>query len=452
MLALSLFDFLGAAGGVLAQEIELRVEFTDGARSELPISFEAGPTAIPLSIFTLLGWTVNELPAGAELIGPGGTVVSIHFGSPFIRWGQEIVHLADAPFTGTGGALVPLQLVSEILVDRFGGLYRFDAATLTLGAADPLDWGGTPPMPAAEEEPGAGAANERAAVARASEADTGVGAPGTGESAGDPAPQAGLAVEALAGRPLVVIDPGHGGGDPGALGLGGVREKDVALGVGLELAKILEEDGRVDVRLTRSTDRFVPLWERGELATEWKGNRPGIFVSLHANSLPSARSLRGFETYFLAESRTDHERRLTAVENAPLAIRGQSFDPDAMPEIDHILRDLRTHGLENWSSLMAELVQEEMGRFHPGPDRGVRQGVLAVLTNALMPSVLVEVGYLSNPDEVQILVQPAFQSAAAAAVARAVFAFFERYPPGSPSLEGGGPGGLSRGVFIGPAA
>ena len=422
------------------QEVELRIEFVDGTGSQVPISFRTGPTAVPLSTFTTLGWSATGFQGGVTLEGPDGTLVALDFGSPFLKWNDDVVHLTDAPFSTPDEAWVPLQLVSEVLVERLGAYYDFEAATLTLEATTPQSWGGVAAeSPRSQENrAGAGVSPGRAAVVEAVPSAGGAGSGGAPDG-GRP----GLSPTELEGPPVVIIDPGHGGGDPGALGLGGVREKDIALAVGRELARILEEDGRVEVRMTRSTDRFVPIWERGELATGWKGDRPGIFVSLHANSLPSVRSLRGFETYFLAESRTDHEARLTAIENAPLAIRGQEFDPQAMPEIDHILRDLRAHGLENWSSLLAELVQEEMGSFHPGPDRGVRQGVLAVLTNALMPSVLVEVGYLSNADEALVLVQPEFQEEAAAAVARAVISFFGRYPPGSPSLkevDRGGPG------------
>ena len=117
---------------------------------------------------------------------------------------------------------------------------------------------------------------------------------------------------------------------------------------------------------------------------------------------------------------------------------GQAVDPDQEPDLGFILRELKTLDHQHWSAMLAEMVQAEMAKFHPGPDRGVKQGVLAVLTNALMPSVLVEVGYLSNEDEGPLLGQPTFQDEAARSIARAVVRFFERYPPGSGT---GGPGG-----------
>ena len=232
-------------------------------------------------------------------------------------------------------------------------------------------------------------------------------------------------------RRIVIIDPGHGGGDPGALGPQGLREKDVALAVAKIMADLLSREDGVDVYLTRSEDSFVPLWERGELATQWKGENPGVFISVHANSVPERRSVRGFETYSLNVARTEHERRVVAIENAPLQVQGQNIDPDSDPEFAFLLRDLSNSGHQPWSVELSRIVQEEIGKFHPGPNRGIKQGPLAVLTNALMPSVLVEIGFLSNEDEGPLLGQDQFQDEAARAVARAVMNFFDRYPPGT---------------------
>ena len=415
---------------VTAQDVELLVAFDDGSSLGVPISFQEGPTAVPLEIFSRLGWSVTELPGEIRIEGPDDVVASMRLGSPFLRWADQAVHLTDSPYSDQGRIFVPLQLVSEVLVGGLAEHYRFDAETLTLRAAVPSSWGGIIREDGSVGTPSAVGETTIGDGTRSVDREEA----GFEDAVSRPDTQIFIAPPDINGPRVVIIDPGHGGGDPGALGLGGVREKDVSLAVGLALARQLAEHEGLEVHLTRSSDRFVPLWERGELATEWKGDRPGIFISIHANSLPSRRSLRGYETYFLAESRTDHERRLTAIENAPLSVAGQEFDPAAMPEISSILRNLRAHGLENWSSLLAEFVQAEMAQFHPGPDRGVRQGVLAVLTNALMPSVLVEVGYLSNADEAAILGQSEFQEQAAAAVARAVLVFFDRYPPGAPGL------------------
>ena len=229
----------------------------------------------------------------------------------------------------------------------------------------------------------------------------------------------------------MIIDTGHGGVDPGALGPDGIREKAVALGIATRMATFLQDEPDLEVHLIRDDDTFVDLWERGQIATDLRGDRPGIFVSIHANSFPARREARGFETYFLSDARTEHERRVSAIENAPLSMGGEDVDTEQLPDIDFILRDLTNYDHAHWSANLAGMIQGELDDFHPGPDRGVKQGVLAVLTNALMPSVLVEVGYLSNDDEARLLGRDSFHRDAAEALAEAVVLFFERYPPGS---------------------
>jgi N-acetylmuramoyl-L-alanine amidase len=233
---------------------------------------------------------------------------------------------------------------------------------------------------------------------------------------------------------VVVIDAGHGGYDPGTIGVGGVREKNVALGIALALAEALRREPDLEVHLLRDDDTFIEVWDRGQMATDIRGERPGVFISLHANSLPNRGNAKGFETYFLSEARTDHERRVAAIENAPISVRGDGTAPSG--DLDFILRELRNLDHQHWSALLAGNIQEEVERIHPGPNRGVKQAPMAVITNALMPAVLVEIGYLSDAQEARLLVQESFQRDAAGAIAQAVVRFFERYPPGS----GGGGG------------
>ena len=105
-------------------------------------------------------------------------------------------------------------------------------------------------------------------------------------------------------------------------------------------------------------------------------------------------------------------------------------------DLDYILRELKNLDQQHWSSLLAEMVQSELALMHPGPNRGVKQGPLAVLTNAIMPAVLVEIGYLSHPEEARLLATPSFQRQAGLALARAVESFLQRYPPGTGSGAG----------------
>jgi N-acetylmuramoyl-L-alanine amidase len=235
---------------------------------------------------------------------------------------------------------------------------------------------------------------------------------------------------------VVVIDPGHGGFDPGSLGPAGLREKDVALAVGLALASALDTVPNLEVHLTRDRDVSIPIWERGEMATRLRGERPGILISIHANALDDPAP-RGLETYFLSEARTEHERRVAALENAPAALAGDGGAAQTEDAgLAFILNELRNLDHIHWSADLAAVVHESVAAVHPSRDRGVRQAPLAVITNALMPSILIELGFISNPIEERLLDDEAFQTEAAAAMADAVVAFFQRYPPGS--TEGGG--------------
>jgi N-acetylmuramoyl-L-alanine amidase len=228
---------------------------------------------------------------------------------------------------------------------------------------------------------------------------------------------------------ILIVDAGHGGSDPGAIGPTGAREADLALSLARALAQEFEGDPEVEVRLTRDRDVEIPLWSRGEMATEWKGDRPGVFISIHMNALSGRPGVRGFETYFLSEARDEHERRVAALENASLPAASSSASQGSDPLLAALLRDLQAFDHQHWSADLAEVVQLELSTFHPGADRGVKQGPFAVITNSLMPSVLVEVGFITSPEEERLLGRSEFQRDTARALARAVRAFFERYPP-----------------------
>jgi N-acetylmuramoyl-L-alanine amidase len=411
--------------GALAQERpELRVERSDGTRSAVAVAFERGYAAVPLDLFTELGWTVALDGAAVSITVPGEMAISMSVGSPFFRWDGVVLQLADALYTDRGSVFVPLQLLSDFLPRRLPDLYEFDGPSATLRTGSPAARSATP----SDEARAAGDTAVDAPAGAPGDSAAGVSAVGGGvERSPIPVTQGPSPYD---GVRVVVIDAGHGGADPGVLGPAGIREKTVALGIAQGLAAILRQVPDLEVHMTRDDDTFVDLWKRGEIATDLKGDRPGIFVSIHANSVPGRRAATGFETYFLSEARTEHERRVAAIENAPLSF-GQGVDAESQPDIDFILRELRSLDHQHWSALLAEFVQDELHDFHPGPNRGVKQGVLAVLTNALMPSVLVEVGYLSDDAEGKLLGEVSFQADAAAAIAEAVIRFFERYPPGA---------------------
>jgi len=396
---------LPAAG---QQAPALRVERADGSITNVAVVYDRGLVAVPLALLGDLGWRVSESGSELTVAVPNQITIVLRVGTPFFRWDGVVLQLTDSPYRDGSTVLLPLQLLSDFFPTRLPDLYEYDAGRSLLRAGDPALIGGA--RPASSPNGAAGAA------------------------------QLPIGPSLYDGPRVVIIDAGHGGEDPGAIGMRGVREKDVALAIALELAKILRRNADLEVHLTRDRDVFVDLWERGQIATNLKGERPGLFVSIHGNSIPNQRATRGFETYFLSEARTEHERRVSAIENAPLSIGGQDVDPEDEPDLGFILRELRNLDHQHWSELLAGLTQEELEDFHPGPNRGVKQGVLAVLTNALMPSILVEAGYLSNEDESRLLGQSGFQADTAAAIARAIERFFERYPPGNGVSSANGAG------------
>ena len=402
---------------------ELQIESVDGSVQLVGLDVGYGFATVPMTLFEGLGWSTTEVGDLLVLVGPEEIEIRLGHRTPFFRWNDQILQFVDTPYRIEGETYIPLQLLTDFFPKRLPTLYAFNEVDFTVQAADPSALRGDA---LTEVKPGDGVSSLDTLSFPDPSSNPNPDLTTREQSSSEPIPDS-LKEQ----RRVVVIDPGHGGGDPGALGPQGLREKDVALAVAKIMADLLSREKGVDVYLTRSEDSFVPLWERGELATQWKGENPGVFISVHANSVPERRSVRGFETYSLNVARTEHERRVVAIENAPLQVQGQNIDPDSDPEFAFLLRDLSNSGHQPWSVELSKIVQEEIGRFHPGPDRGVKQGPLAVLTNALMPSVLVEVGFLSNEDEGPLLGQDQFQDETARAVARAVMNFFDRYPPGT---------------------
>jgi N-acetylmuramoyl-L-alanine amidase len=227
-------------------------------------------------------------------------------------------------------------------------------------------------------------------------------------------------------RPLIVIDAGHGGRDPGARGAGGTLEKEVTLAVALELQATLRATGAYEVRLTRAGDVLVPLGERARQANAWRAEggpgRPALFVSIHTNAHERS-SVRGVETYFLSEALTEDARRVAAMENAATRFE----DPrDAADPLDFILNDLRQNLYLRESSDGAGLIHRRLAAAHPGPDRGVKQAGFIVLNGAFMPAVLVELGFITNPQEEALLGSHEHQRRLARELAEGIRDFFTR--------------------------
>jgi N-acetylmuramoyl-L-alanine amidase len=210
----------------------------------------------------------------------------------------------------------------------------------------------------------------------------------------------------------VVLDPGHGGRDPGAIGVGGVREKHVTLAMAQALRKDLEARG-FRVVLTRDGDETLTLEDRTARAESVRGD---LFVSLHANAAPR-RSVRGVETYYLDEN---HERHSLTV-----AARENGVDPREVNALQRTLAKLRVHEVSPLSRRLAELIQNHIVKgmprpYAPVPDLGVKKGPFYVLFLSTMPAVLVEAGFLTNRTEAKRLRDDAYIDAMAAQIAEAL--------------------------------
>ena len=223
-------------------------------------------------------------------------------------------------------------------------------------------------------------------------------------------------------RRLVVVDAGHGGVDPGAHGPSGTREKDVTLRVARMVADLLRDDPTLDVRMTRDRDTLIALHDRARFANRWRADgQPAVFISIHCNANES-RSEKGYETYFLSEARTADARRVEAFENA--SVRFEEQAPQGA--MAFILTDLRQNHYLRESGDWAQIVQDQLRSIHPGPNRGVKQAGFAVLRGTFMPAVLVEIGFLTNAREEQVLLDREMEAAIARRLADSVTAYFNR--------------------------
>jgi len=215
----------------------------------------------------------------------------------------------------------------------------------------------------------------------------------------------------------VVIDPGHGGRDEGTVGPNGLKEKDLVLDVALRLGKLIEERLGVRVIYTRSDDTFVSLEQRTEIANQTSGD---LFLSIHANSSPAAAQVSGVETYFLNFSESRNALELAARENA--GSQKSVFElQDLIQKIT--LQDKAEESREFAARVQASLYALSARNFPALKNRGVRQAPFVVLIGTTMPSVLAEIGFLSNPNEESLLRELDYRQNVAEALYRGIASY-----------------------------
>jgi N-acetylmuramoyl-L-alanine amidase len=358
----------------------------------------SGPMLPPQALAPLVAVTVRRATDQEYAVRVNGTDVRIWPGMRYVAVGDTWLQLTDAPTLEGGRLLVPLQFVAEVVptVVANGIVWDEERTELRLFSKVARQRGAAgPARPAPARTPG-----------RTSEREAG------------------------AARWRVVVDAGHGGPDNGMTGpmSGGftVHEKDITLSIARRLGHRLRSLG-VGVVYTRTTDTLIALSDRGRIANEAGGD---LFLSIHVNAAPltwkSPAAARGFETYFLAEAKTEDARRVEEMENEATRFETAGGAHKGDP-LSFIVTDMLQNEHLRESSELAELVQRHITATHPGPDRGVKQAGFRVLVTAFMPSVLIEVGFGTNAAEAQYLSSSKGQEDLAAAIAAATVEYLQRY-------------------------
>ena len=371
-----------------------------GARGETTVPVRTDPAGAPVvpasQLLAALEGTMRIHDGWADV-----TIARQPFrflvGAPLYVFSSQLQPLANPVWLARDTLYLPFQFVSEILPYFLGERYRYDVRTARLEDV-----------------------SRRPPTARAP-------------------PPAERLPNGLRPGHVVTIDPGHGGVDPGNPGTyfpRGVREKDVTLQVGLLLREELRQRG-VGVRMTRTTDTLIDLGDRGGFCTA----ACDLFVSLHVNSLARRRGyteVRGFETYFLAEARTEDAARVAKMENEAVRFEAGESQAAMTGGLDFILKDLQLNEHLRESARAAELVQKKLRTVHTGQDRGVKQAGFMVLTTARRPAILVEMGYSTNPQDGRYLTSRRTQRTMASAIADAIVDYLKDYERKTGGAEAGG--------------
>ena len=220
-------------------------------------------------------------------------------------------------------------------------------------------------------------------------------------------------------KKLIVVDPGHGGKDPGAIGPSGIREKDITLAIAKYLKSELESRG-YQVVLTRESDRFITLSDRSKLANQLHAD---MFISIHCNASKNKNSC-GTQGFYLSPAKTSEARATAALENKVLLIEDNPII-DNLDELQFIMADMLQSAYQRESSILAYVIEQNISRRTGLEARGPEGAGFYVLYGTYMPSVLVETAFISNPEEEKFLSKPKNQKKIAEAIADGIDQFFQ---------------------------
>ncbi len=369
----------------------------------IPVTTERGTAAIAgMLLAHPLGMTISLDGSAVRVTWSdrAGGGFDFDLGAPFVRYEGAAYPLVGAPYVARDTVFLPLHWltghVPRLLATRYRwdpGLSRLDEVAIT------------PPAPAVSARPPAPVVVPTATPP-------------------PPNPLTGLRLPHT-----IVVDPGHGGIDPGNPGMHfprGLTEKDITLGVGRLLRAELLRRG-LSVVLTRSSDTLIdlasrPLFCRADC---------DLFVSVHVNAMPKGRrqtQVNGVETYFVSDAKTEDQKRVAQMENDALRFETRAAVHGSGP-LGFILNDLQLNEYLRESARLAELVQTRVAVVHPGEDRGVQQGPFLVLAAARRPAILIEAGFATNPADGAFLASAHGQHRIATAIADGIVAYlleFER--------------------------
>ncbi len=221
----------------------------------------------------------------------------------------------------------------------------------------------------------------------------------------------------------IVIDPGHGGKDPGTIGVSGAYEKNVVLGVAKRLKKLLEKNLDVEVLMTRDDDTYLSLKERTQFANKNQGK---LFISIHANWNRNSK-VNGSATYFLGLAKSEESLEISQRENSVIKYEDGNSHFDDFTEEQIILATMAQNSYNKESQDFASMLQEEIHKNTGLRNRGIKQAGFYVMIGASMPNILVETGFMSNKKEERLLKKTSFQGKMAQAIFKSVKSFKEKY-------------------------
>ena len=408
---IALLLFLQSAAATLTAPIPTFIVVRDGgALSSVPVTIDGGQPSVRADVLmrAMRGMLITSTNLHYTLALPRVRIDLID-GIPFAKRDTLTIPLTRAPQVRGGQLYLPFQFVTEV-IPRYAGGYVYDAGLSELRTVTAVASRPAAPIPSAGPAP-VGTATAAPPVANR------------------PVTQQPVYNRPTA-RKVVVIDAGHGGPDQGMTGPIGTPawfvEKDVTLAVAKKLATVLRARG-VDVLMTRTTDTLIALADRGKIANS---NHGDVFISIHVNApgynTAAAAREHGFETYFLAEAKTEDERRVQDMENESVKFEtganAQKGDP-----LNFIITDMAQNEHLRESSDLALTIQNGLIDVHPGPNRGVQQANFAVLRGSYMPAVLVEIGFGSNQSEATYLSDQDNQRALARNIAQSVLDYLAHY-------------------------